>query len=523
MRTLFASTLLGLALTAAASARTVPSCPVGSQQSTWKGTRGDNRYNCKLLPVKKDAHGLEQCLEWEGTHWSNNDVTVPCGSSVSNVSDSDQPAPPNSDPPSESSYSDASNIELMGLCPKDSFQKANSRALSLGYSFSSCQDRRFGSRSCEYKKEDNSLYLIFQDHYGLQRVDYVFAGGESAYTDELNRLTSKYGKPHEKPYRLEWFFNAGDGVCSFDLSEVPSPTEITPMPLGSSHLALSCGSPKMNAEIKALAESKALEARKAVAKAPASDDTGSDIRTVTIVDAIWTGPGFRFAKVHHPGVENQSFLVCETRRNDCQPLKVGKTYPAALIDNGTSKAYPYHKKIKQVFEKETCFSVTFRTMVIVTDEMGDKIRQYQPAVGDTTIPLYYAMLAKPDPTDGEECHPSPTKLLSAPIDNSKENEHEDSATEAERYVYGRGPAQDCDRGLRLLKTAAEQSNAKALISLGALYSTGTCTPRDLPTAYRWFVLALHKEPDNQTLQNDLQKLWNQMTQPERQSAIELSQ
>jgi hypothetical protein len=99
----------------------------------------------------------------------------------------------------------------------------------------------------------------------------------------------------------------------------------------------------------------------------------------------------------------------------------------------------------------------------------------------------------------------------------------DPVIEAERYIYGRGEHQDCDRGLRLLKPAASQSNPAAMISLGSLYSTGTCTPRDLPTAYRWFALALHKQPDNQSLQNNLQKLWSQMTQPERQLAIKLSQ
>jgi Sel1 repeat len=99
----------------------------------------------------------------------------------------------------------------------------------------------------------------------------------------------------------------------------------------------------------------------------------------------------------------------------------------------------------------------------------------------------------------------------------------DPVVEAERYLYGRGVTQDCDHGLRLLKLAAGQSNPKAMISLGALYSTGTCTPRDLPTAYRWFAMALHKQPDNQALQNDLQKLWTQMTPPERQLAIKLSQ
>jgi hypothetical protein len=75
----------------------------------------------------------------------------------------------------------------------------------------------------------------------------------------------------------------------------------------------------------------------------------------------------------------------------------------------------------------------------------------------------------------------------------------------------------------LLKPAAEKNNPKAMILLGTLYSSGTCTPRDLPTAYRWFALALHKEPDNLPLQDDLQKLWSQMTQPERQLAIKLSQ
>jgi hypothetical protein len=100
----------------------------------------------------------------------------------------------------------------------------------------------------------------------------------------------------------------------------------------------------------------------------------------------------------------------------------------------------------------------------------------------------------------------------------------DQVTEAEKYIYGRGGArQDCDRGLRMLRPAAEQSNPRAMISLGALYSTGVCAPRDLPTAYRWFALALRKQPDNQPLQENLQRLWAQMTQPERQLAVKLSQ
>jgi len=99
----------------------------------------------------------------------------------------------------------------------------------------------------------------------------------------------------------------------------------------------------------------------------------------------------------------------------------------------------------------------------------------------------------------------------------------DSITEAQKYIYGKGVPQDCDRGLRLLKPAADHANPKAMIEMGALYSAGLCTPRDLPTAYRWFALALRKDPDNQSVQTDLQKLWGEMTQPERQLAIKLSQ
>jgi len=100
----------------------------------------------------------------------------------------------------------------------------------------------------------------------------------------------------------------------------------------------------------------------------------------------------------------------------------------------------------------------------------------------------------------------------------------DTVAEAQKYLYGRGGAsQDCDRGLRMLKPLANQGNAKAMVEMGALYSAGLCTPRDLPTAYRWFAQALHKDPENEAIKSDLQKLWGEMTQPERQLAIKLSQ
>lgn len=100
----------------------------------------------------------------------------------------------------------------------------------------------------------------------------------------------------------------------------------------------------------------------------------------------------------------------------------------------------------------------------------------------------------------------------------------DPVADAQKYLYGRGgEAQDCDRGLRLLKPLANQGNSKAMIEMGALYSAGLCAPRDLPTSYRWFAIALRKDPSNDAIQTDLQKLWSEMTQPERQLAIKLTQ
>jgi TPR repeat protein len=99
----------------------------------------------------------------------------------------------------------------------------------------------------------------------------------------------------------------------------------------------------------------------------------------------------------------------------------------------------------------------------------------------------------------------------------------DRVAEAQKYIYGRGVTQDCERGMRILKPAADQANPAAMVEMGALYSAGLCTPHDLPTAYRWFALALRKDPDNMAVQTDLQKLWGEMTQPERQLAIKMSQ
>ena len=107
--------------------------------------------------------------------------------------------------------------------------------------------------------------------------------------------------------------------------------------------------------------------------------------------------------------------------------------------------------------------------------------------------------------------PSPTSPAVSPEDRLVD--------EGERYLYGRGVRADCALAQRNLMIGARQSNPKAQTLLGAMYATGHCVGRDLPTAYRWFAKALHGDPSNSRVQRDLEVLWKQMTPEERQVAM----
>jgi cytoskeletal protein RodZ len=93
----------------------------------------------------------------------------------------------------------------------------------------------------------------------------------------------------------------------------------------------------------------------------------------------------------------------------------------------------------------------------------------------------------------------------------------------EAYLYGRGVRENCDEAVKNLKVASAESNAKARSTFGTMYATGHCVPRDLPTSYLWFALALRADPSNQILEKDLNAIWNQMTPPERQQATRMKQ
>jgi hypothetical protein len=111
--------------------------------------------------------------------------------------------------------------------------------------------------------------------------------------------------------------------------------------------------------------------------------------------------------------------------------------------------------------------------------------------------------------------PKPSPALTSQPDSFEDR----LVADGEKYLYGRGVPEDCARAQRNLQIGARQSNARAQTLLGAMYATGHCVSRDLPTAYRWFAKALHGDPGNSRVQRDLEVLWNQMTPEERRLAM----
>ena len=131
------------------------------------------------------------------------------------------------------------------------------------------------------------------------------------------------------------------------------------------------------------------------------------------------------------------------------------------------------------------------------EEKGPK-----PTAVPTKLPRREVRAAAPTPEAADL--PDPTEAL---------------FIEGQKYLYGSGVLEDCNRARTKLMAAANQSNVKAQSTVATMYATGHCLPRNLPMAYHWFAVALHKDRDNTRLQRDLEMLWNQMTPEEKQMAI----
>jgi TPR repeat protein len=108
----------------------------------------------------------------------------------------------------------------------------------------------------------------------------------------------------------------------------------------------------------------------------------------------------------------------------------------------------------------------------------------------------------PKPTASRK--PSPAKHATAAAEDSADSPGAVSA--------------DCEKQLPSLRRASARGDAKARASLGLIYYAGRCVPRDLPTAYRWYALALRTAPDSPQVAAQLEAIWKQMSPAERQLA-----
>jgi hypothetical protein len=89
---------------------------------------------------------------------------------------------------------------------------------------------------------------------------------------------------------------------------------------------------------------------------------------------------------------------------------------------------------------------------------------------------------------------------------------------AQKYLQGKGVEQNCDLGMRLLRSAADEPNPHAKIQMGALYLTGHCVQQDQAEAYRWFSQAYSLDPKNSWVEKNLTEIWARMSPEERERA-----
>jgi len=142
----------------------------------------------------------------------------------------------------------------------------------------------------------------------------------------------------------------------------------------------------------------------------------------------------------------------------------------------------------------------------------------ETAPADKDVAKNDAAADEPDAAEVSAPKPKPARVKPAPVPAT--NPDDALVANAEKYLYGRGVPQNCDRALVSLRAAADRQNARAQSLLGTMYGTGHCVPRDLPNAYRWFAQASRQQADNMWIQRNLEMIWREMTPQERQLAMQ---
>jgi hypothetical protein len=112
--------------------------------------------------------------------------------------------------------------------------------------------------------------------------------------------------------------------------------------------------------------------------------------------------------------------------------------------------------------------------------------------------------------------PRPARIQKKPSPSTAAAPEEETADAADTAP---APSGACEKELPAMRKAAARGDAKAKADLGLVYYAGRCVPRDLPTAYHWYALALRTAPDSPQISAQLEAIWKQMSPAERQLAL----
>lgn len=203
---------------------------------------------------------------------------------------------------------------------------------------------------------------------------------------------------------------------------------------------------------------------------------------------------------------------------DGKPVETEKAGPEATNQSGAANAKDASGAAPDRVNAEEA----------VRKQAASQDKEDEPSAKEATADRSQAAVRKPAAEGSARSKPTPASGEEQA--SAKESETAQSANDAtdssvrvaEKYLYGQGVRQDCSRALTLLRSAADSSNSKARSLLGTMYATGHCVPRDLPNSYHWLALALREEPNNRWLSRDLQSVWNQMSDSEKQTAMRLT-
>jgi len=221
------------------------------------------------------------------------------------------------------------------------------------------------------------------------------------------------------------------------------------------------------------------------------------------------------------GVENRkpeaaTSSAAEAPAEKPSPKPAAKDAPPAPDTGSSQTALPSAGVPEGPSENASASSASSQKTVDAEAKPATEAKPVTPAPAVPKIPL--------GDKSAEKSEPRTTAAKAPKLPASAAADAGDAAfRKGEAYLYGRGAPENCNEAVKYLKAASAKSNAKARSTFGTMYATGHCVPRDLPTSYLWFAMALRADPNNQILEKDLSAVWNQMTPPERQLATRMKQ